>query len=353
MLVTRGARAYGRGMRRLAVGLLSFALACSGESTNSSSASGSTGADPGSTGGAPGSSSGSGDGTGSSLPTTGASSGVVDTGDTGDGGTSTGSVDASTTAVTGASSSGASSDPGTTTDGSSSSTGEPPEAFAPASLVVLGDSISDGGGKPPFYYDLLRDDLAGKYGPGFKYVNNAQSGSETGALLGQAKGLPKQLPGPVAVVITSGGNDMKAALPQVLAGLDGPIKQKVAANVDAALAELLAPDRFGAGVLVRVFEGNIYDASDGQGNFSQGKCAFGKGLPAIPTDMYFDAWNLNIRDVVLARDQTAVDMHAHFYDHGYNNPPNWYASDCTHPSTLGHDQLRHLFYFEITGEMLP
>ena len=154
-------------------------------------------------------------------------------------------------------------------------------------------------------------------------------------------------------MITSGGNDMKAALPQVLAGLDGPIKQKVAANVDAALAELLAPDRFGPGVLVRVFEGNIYDASDGQGNFSQGKCAFGKGLPAIPTDMYFDAWNLNIRDVVLARDQTAVDMHAHFYDHGYNNPPNWYASDCTHPSTLGHDQLRHLFYFEITGEMLP
>ncbi|MBK7830650.1 SGNH/GDSL hydrolase family protein [Nannocystis sp.] len=336
-------------MRRLALGLFSLALACNGESNNSSAASGSTGADLGSTS-APGSSS---DSTGSSLPTTGASSGVVDTGDTGDTGASTGSVDASTTAVTGASSSGVSSDSSSGAEGSSSSTGEPPEAFAPASLVVLGDSISDGGGQPPFYYNLLRDDLAAKYGPGFKYVNNAQSGSETGALLGQAKGLPKQLPGPVAVVITSGGNDMKAALPQVLGGLDGPIKQKVAANVDAALAELLAPDRFGAGVLVRVFEGNIYDASDGQGNFSQGKCAFGKGLPAIPTDMYFDAWNLNIRDVVLARDQTAVDMHAHFYDHGYNNPPNWYASDCTHPSTLGHDQLRHLFYFEITGEMLP
>lgn len=337
-------------MRRLVLGLFSLALACSGESNTSSATSGSTGADPGSTGVAAGSSSGQGDSTGSSLPTTGDSSGVPDTSDTG---ASTGAVEASTTAVTGDTTTGVSSDPGSTTDGGSSSTGGPPEAFLPASLVVLGDSISDGGGQPPFYYNLLRDDLAGKYGPGFKYVNNAQSGSETSALVGQAKGLPKQLPGPVAVVITSGGNDMKAALPQVLAGLDGPIKQKVAANVDAALAELLAPDRFGAGVQVRVFEGNIYDASDGQGNFSQGKCAFGKGLPAIPTDMYFDAWNLNIRDVVLARDQTAVDMHAHFYDHGYNNPPNWYASDCTHPSTLGHDQLRHLFYFEITGEMLP
>ena len=29
------------------------------------------------------------------------------------------------------------------------------------------------------------------------------------------------------------------------------------------------------------------------------------------------------------------------------------AADCTHPSTLGHDQLRRLFYFHVTGEMLP
>ncbi len=36
---------------------------------------------------------------------------------------------------------------------------------------------------------------------------------------------------------------------------------------------LLEPDRFGSGVSVRVFETNIYDASDGQGNFGANACA--------------------------------------------------------------------------------
>ena len=64
-------------------------------------------------------------------------------------------------------------------------------------------------------------------------------------------------------------------------------------------------------------------------------------------------WNATIRDAVLAHAQDPVDMHMHFADHGFNHPPNWYAADCTHPSTLGHDQLRRLFYFHVTGEMLP
>ena len=51
--------------------------------------------------------------------------------------------------------------------------------------------------------------------------------------------------------------------------------------------------------------------------------------------------------------QTSVDMHEHFYGHGYHTPPNWYASDCTHPSTLGHDELRRLFYYHVTGAVLP
>ncbi|MCA9638435.1 MAG: SGNH/GDSL hydrolase family protein [Myxococcales bacterium] len=235
---------------------------------------------------------------------------------------------------------------GATTDG-------PPVGLdALGSLVVLGDSISDGGGQPPYYYDLLRDSLTTHYGP-IAYHNAAKSGSQTNALKGQAESLPDSLPGPVAVVITSGGNDMKAALPQVILGTDGPVKAEVAANIDAALGELLAPGRFGPGVEVFVFEGNIYDASDGMGNFSEGKCAFGNGLPPIPTDAFFDAWNGVIADAVEARGEAAIDMHGYFYDHGYNNPPNWYASDCTHPSMLGHDQLRRLFYEAITGEALP
>jgi lysophospholipase L1-like esterase len=250
-------------------------------------------------------------------------------------------------------------DPTTTSaDGSTSagesSSGEPPPMGLPdvGSLVIMGDSIGDGGGQSPFYYTLLRDDLAAHYGA-IEYVNAADSGSETDALLGQANGLPNNLPGPVVVVITSGGNDMKSNLPAVIGGLDGPMLAQMQANIDAALSELLAPGRFGAGVEVHVFEGNIYDASDGAGDFGQQDCAFANGLPAIPSDVFFDRWNMAIREAVEARDQIAVDMHEYFYGHGYHANPSWYASDCTHPNALGHDELHRLVYEHITGEAAP
>ena len=39
--------------------------------------------------------------------------------------------------------------------------------------------------------------------------------------------------------------------------------------------------------------------------------------------------------------------------HGYHATPSWYASDCTHPNSLGHDQLRRLVFEHVTGESLP
>ena len=246
-----------------------------------------------------------------------------------------------------------------TTDGPATgddagSTGQPPPAGLDhvGTLVVLGDSISDGGGQAPYYYDLLRADLAAHYGQ-IEYVNRAQSGSMTGALDSQIDGLPNSLPGPVAVVITSGGNDMKDDIVPVVTGFDGPLIAQMSANIDVALGMLLQPGRFGPGVEVYVFEGNIYDASDGVGDFGANDCNFGSGLPAIPTDAIFMRWNDGIRDAVLARGQVAVDMHAYFYGHGYHANPNWYASDCTHPSATGHDELHRLFYEQITGESLP
>jgi lysophospholipase L1-like esterase len=239
------------------------------------------------------------------------------------------------------------------TDPDSSSGDAPPVGLADVgSLVVLGDSISDGGGGQPYYYDLLRDDLDAFYG-GIEYVNNAESGSETDALLGQVNDLPNTLPGPVAVVITSGGNDMKANIVAVVAGTDGPAKAAMQANLDAAHQALLAANRFGPDVEVHIFEGNIYDASDGVGDYGANDCAFGGGFPTIPTDPYFEAWNGAIQDTVVGNNQNLVDMHAYFYGHGYHNPPNWYAGDCTHPSTLGHDELRRLFYSQVTGQELP
>lgn len=264
-------------------------------------------------------------------------------GTTGEATTGVTSVDGTTTAV----------DDGSTGAGEES-TGEPPPMGLPdvGSLVILGDSIGDGGGQAPYYYTLLRDDLAAHYG-GIEYVNRAQSGSETGALVGQINGLPASLPGPVVVVITSGGNDMKSNLPAVVTGFDAPMLAQLSANIDAALEDLLTPGRFGAGVEVFVFEGNIYDASDGAGDFGQQDCNFANGVPAIPSDVFFDRWNDAIRDAVEARGQTAVDMHEYFHGHGYHATPSWYASDCTHPNALGHDELHRLFYEHVTGEAAP
>ncbi len=215
-------------------------------------------------------------------------------------------------------------------------------------LVVLGDSIGDGGGVSPFYYDLLRTQLTSHYGA-IDYRRNAESGSKTGALVGQIDDLPGSLAGPVAVVVTSGGNDMKAALPQIVLGADAGARQTMRQNIDAALDDLLAPGRFGAGVEVFVFQATIYDASDGQGDFGQNGCAFGQGLPAIPTDGFFANWNAVISEEVSAHGQILMDVHGHFDGHGYHGSPNWYASDCTHPNALGHQELADLFYGAITG----
>jgi lysophospholipase L1-like esterase len=212
--------------------------------------------------------------------------------------------------------------------------------------------MGDGGGVPPFYYDLLHQSLEDKYGGTVQYHNNAQSGSQTSALLGQVDGLPQTLPGPVVVTITSGGNDMKAHITEIVAGVDGPLRAIMGDNIEAALDALLVPGRFGAGVEVHVYEANIYDSSDGQGNFGAHDCAFSFPV-ALPTDTYFDNWNGEIADHVASNGQALTDIHALFYGHGFNNPPNWYASDCTHPNTTGHDQLRRLFYHLITGEVLP
>jgi lysophospholipase L1-like esterase len=215
-------------------------------------------------------------------------------------------------------------------------------------LVVLGDSIGDGGGQGPFYYALLRDELEAFYGHDIAYQNRADSGSKTGALVGQINGLPGTLAGPVAVAITSGGNDMKDQLFAILTGSDGPARMQMGANVAAALDALLEPGRFGAGVAVHVYEANIYDASDGQGNFGSSGCNIGLDSPSS-TDPFFASWNGEIAARVGEAAQVVTDMHGHFYGHGFNNPPSWYAGDCTHPNTSGHAELAGLFASLITG----
>jgi lysophospholipase L1-like esterase len=240
----------------------------------------------------------------------------------------------------------------TTASGQTTASGSGGSSHALATLgtlVILGDSIGDGGGQPPYYYGLLRDSLAAHYALSIEYRNKADSGSKTSALLAQVNALPNTLPGPVAVAITSGGNDMKDNLVAILTGSDGPARAKMGDNIDTALDALLSPDRFGAGTSVHVYYANIYDASDGQGNFKSGGCVVNIDSPS-PTDPFFASWNGEIADRVADHAQLVADMHKHFQGHGFNHPPNWYASDCTHPNTTGHDQVRQMFFESITGQ---
>jgi lysophospholipase L1-like esterase len=277
------------------------------------------------------------------------------TGDLPDEDTSTGDSPGTGSSATSTTGSGPTTDASTTGPGPDPSGGSTGENVGfggldtLGSLVILGDSIGDGGGQGPYYYELLRDSLAGHYGP-IEYRNRAQSGSETGALREQISGLSDSLPGPVAVVITSGGNDMKGALGQVILGADGTLRAQVQANIQGAIGDLTAPGRFGPGVEVYVFEANIYDSSDGLGNFGQADCAFAGGLPPIASDPLFDRWNSDIEATVSDMGQTPIDMHGYFYGHGFNSAMNWYASDCTHPNSVGHSELRDLLFETITGQ---
>jgi lysophospholipase L1-like esterase len=242
--------------------------------------------------------------------------------------------------------------------------------------IVLGDSISDRGGQGPFFYDLLHQnddttyaswhghDLATRF-PGIQYVHAAVAGSITGAygdqyttgaplLTDQIAALGSSYPGDVLVTVTIGGNDLDYHAPDAVVGLDTPDKQRFAANLKSALDTLTTPGRLGSGN-VYVLEANIYDASDGKGDWPSGGVACPKyDVPATEDQQVFSAWNDIITQAIGAHEHDyAFDIHALFNGHGFNNAnDSWYFTDCIHPNQKGHHQLRKEAWRLLTGETL-
>jgi lysophospholipase L1-like esterase len=228
--------------------------------------------------------------------------------------------------------------------------GPPPARVG--SLVILGDSISDGGGQAPRYYGLLQDNDDGRYPdwadrdlrtlfPDLRVENAARSGSETGDLLNQVRSLPRNLPGPIVAVITSGGNDIKSAMRNAFMGNDAGDIEATRSHIGDALDSLAGryPDR-----KLRIHLANIYDPSDGQGNYGL-HCEFARGLGplSIPSDPVFERWNAAHSEEVERTGQSLVQVHDHFRGHGHNHPDeSWYAPDCTHPNRRGHHELRRI-----------
>jgi lysophospholipase L1-like esterase len=276
-------------------------------------------------------------------------------------GTTTGAGGSTSAATTGAG--------GGATVGSTSGTGgSAPVVPAYKSYVILGDSISDGGGLGPFFYDILAKnddaaypqwqgkDLKSKFGQDLMVVSTAKAGAVSKDLPGQVTKLPATLPGPVAVTITIGGNDMQVAIGNILQGKDQPQQDAMRANLKAALGELTMPDRFGPGVEVHVFQADIYDPTGGKGDFSKEGCPAPLSfLPVTPTDTFFMNWNGMVKDEVPMHGVSLVEpLHDNFYAHNLSNKADgWFYKDCIHPNKAGHNQLRAMFWTAITGEAAP
>ena len=220
------------------------------------------------------------------------------------------------------------------------------------SYVIFGDSISDRGGSGPYFYDLLADDLKDKFGD-IKVSKHSNSGAVSSQLAAQVKSAPAELPGPVAVSVTIGGNDMQAAALNILRGTDDKARAAYATNLQKAYDELLGEGRFGAGVEVTIFHSTLYDPSDGEGNFAEAGCPGYLGMmPKQSTTTYWDNWNQTAMDALAKYGDSVVivDTRTRFHGHGVGkleDGTSWFDPDCIHPNTAGHEALRKLFFSSI------
>jgi lysophospholipase L1-like esterase len=243
----------------------------------------------------------------------------------------------------------------------------PPTATI-GTFIVLGDSISDGGGEAPFYYEQLKTDFTAKW-PGLMYVHAAQGGAITDSysdnmpafaplLKTQVTNLGHTYPGDVLIAITIGGNDLNAHAAKAIGGTDGTVRAEFGTHLDAILGELTTAGRLGTGK-VYIMLSNIYDFTDGMGDFAKVQCGPQANVSAMRDQEVFNGWN-GVAAASLQKVGGALyDMHGDFMGHGYNNMTAgdvWYlknGADCIHPNAKGHDSIRRAMYKIATGASLP
>jgi hypothetical protein len=214
-------------------------------------------------------------------------------------------------------------------------------------LIVAGDSISSAKSATA-YSTLLRDALRARYGA-VAYYNIAVAGAEATGVPAQVATLPAVLASPVVVAYTIGGNDLKNALANLLAGRPAKSFPEIHASMGVALDLFLRPERFGPGVEVFVVQANAYDPTDGRGNYSAFGCGF-SSVTSLATDPLFAHYNAGLEAVVRDRGQTLLDLWGLFRFHGLNHPPTWFR-DCMHPNEAGNDALMRRFFELITGDV--
>ncbi len=260
-------------------------------------------------------------------------------------------------------------------DGGGNQTGNDGSGNLPqtyGTYIPLGDSISDNGGTGPFFYDLLLKnddtaypnykghDLSTKF-PGIMYEHHAIAGSITDSysdlsgaptLKSQIDGLGSSYPGNVLVTITIGGNDLNGHAFAAVNGTDATARMEFQQHLADELAALTAPGRLGAGK-VTVVLANIYDFTDGMGDFATVACGPPVNVMASRDQTVFSSWNGVMSDELAKVNGTLFDMHAAFMGHGYNATDVWYdRASCIHPNAEGHAAIRANIWKLVTGEQL-
>ena len=235
--------------------------------------------------------------------------------------------------------------------------------------IALGDSISDGGGVAPYFYDLLKADLTAKF-PGLMYVHGAQKDAITdvysdnqpqGAptLKAQIAALDHNYPGDVVVSISIGGNDLNAHSLQAISNTDAALRAEFDAHLADELGELTTPGRLGSGKVYIVLA-NIYDFTDGMGDFATVGCGPGVNISPTAVQTGFNNWNMVLATNIAKAGGALYDMYNDFHGHGYNNPDKtqlWYDASadptvCLLPNAAGHDAIRRSVYKILTGDSL-
>lgn len=261
--------------------------------------------------------------------------------------------------------------------------GPPPNERCPAqkhaTVVFVGDSITAGAGQAPFYRTLLTKNDDTKY-PAWKgkdlptcwqlegkaIINVSKGGAvatvpsnndptDMGVLLNQVKKVPNDLEGPVLVIGTIGGNDGQLALANYLLRQTpfADSTKSFLAGLGQALADVTAPNRFGAGVKADVYLTNVYDPTGGTGTFkyvpSGEKCSstIGNAPPNLPITGLFTLFNSGMTTEAAKYPGVKIlDLFGAFRGHGIDRPAadTWFVADCIHPNAKGHETVRSLFW---------
>ena len=151
--------------------------------------------------------------------------------------------------------------------------------------------------------------------------------------------------GPAAILLTVGGNDLRLA--HASGASHEEARSALRARLESALRQVLEPGRFGSGVEVRVYVANLYDPTDGSGDFSGCR---GASVPRGLGAEELEAWNRTIAAAVRAQGQYLVDAHRIFRGHGKGAQASWYMRDCIHPNQLGNMELAAGFHVAIFGK---